>query len=83
MILDLDEELKKQKRAKQIKNAIKWKKENPEKVKKIQSKACAKYKYKNREKINQINLNYYYRNREKILQKMKEKYQEKKKGSDK
>lgn len=73
MILDLEEEIKKEKKRKRAEYVKKWRKENPEKYKKIQQKAMKKYHLKNRKKSNETQLSYYYRHREEILKKMKEK----------
>lgn len=75
MILDLNSELENKKRQKKVENVRKWRKENPEKYKKIQKKAMLKYRLKNAKKFSQNSLNYYYRNREEVLRKSKERRQ--------
>lgn len=82
MILDLEEEIKKEKRKKKAEYIKKWRKENPEKYKKIQQKAVKKYKCKNRKKTNKIQLEYYYRHKEEILKRMKEKRDAKKENNN-
>jgi hypothetical protein len=79
MILNLEEEMEKQKKKKRSQYALDWRKKNPEKFKKIQKKAVTKYRLKNKEKHSQRSLDYYYKNKEKILQKMKEKRDREKK----
>lgn len=73
MILDLEEEIKKEKRKKKAEYIKQWRKKNPEKYKKTQAKAIRKYRYKNRKKTNKMQLDYYYKHREEILKRMKEK----------
>lgn len=73
MILNLEEEIQKEKRKKRAEYMKKWRANNPEKTKKIQQKAMKKYHCKNRKKTNEIQSAYYYRHREEILKRMKEK----------
>ena len=51
--LDLNEELKQQKKRKKYEYLKRWRKENAEKYKKIQKKYLTKYQIKNSEKVAQ------------------------------
>lgn len=73
MILDLEAQIKAERKKRKAEYLKKWRKENPEKAKKIQRKAMLKYRLKNAKRFNQNQNNYYYRHREEILQKLKEK----------
>ena len=77
MILNLEEQMEIEKEAKRKKKNAdymkKWRKENPEKHKKIQERAALKYRLKHKKEHSKRSLDYYYRNKEKVLQRMKEK----------
>lgn len=78
MILNLDEEYEAIKRKKHREYVRKWRKENPEKEKRIKQKANLRYQLRHREEINKKSLDYYYKNKEEILKKLKEKREKEK-----
>lgn len=78
MKLNLDEEFEKQKKKKKYEAIKKWRKENPEKYKKIQDKAMTKYQLTHREQHRKSSLDYYNRNKEEVNARRREKYKQKK-----